>query len=106
MTGDIDVRGESPPVRGERASQPLIAAGLVAAVVAVLFLVERADAVPRGTVLRGPAAWTVAGLIVLAGVGLLVHGLVRRTAWHYDEQDERDEGSEAHGRSGPCEPEV
>ena len=90
MTGDTRVRGESPPVRGERASQPRIAAGLVAALVVVLFLVERADAVPRGTVLRGPAAWTVAGLIVLAGVGLLVHGLVRRTAWHYPEQDERD----------------
>ena len=84
------VRGESPPMRDERASQPLIATGLVAAVVVVLFLVERADPVPRGTVLRGPAAWTVSGLVVLAGVGLLVHGLVRRTAWHYPEQAERD----------------
>ena len=90
MTGTTLVRGESPPVRGERASQPLIATGLVAAVVVVLFLVERVDAVPRGTVLRGPAAWTVAGLIVVAGVGLLVGGLTRRTAWHYPEQDGRD----------------
>ena len=69
---------------------PLTALAVLAATVAVLLAVERADAVPDGTVLRGAAAWGAAATIVLVGLGLLLHGLLRRTAWHYPDATERD----------------
>ena len=70
--------------------RPLIALALLAVVVAVLLAVEAADAVPDGTVLRGAAAWGAAATVVLVGIALLVHGLLRRTAWHYPDAAQRD----------------
>lgn len=73
-----------------RARQPQVALGLLALTVVVLLAVEAADAVPEATVLRGAAAWGAAATVVLVGVGLLLHGLLRRTSWHYPEGSPRD----------------
>ena len=80
-----------PEVRGRSDLRaPLTALALLAATVAGLFAVEAAGAEPDGTVLRGPAAWAAAASAVVLGVGLLLHGLLRRTAWHYPEAEARD----------------
>ncbi len=70
--------------------RPMMAVALLAVTVAVLLAVEAADAVPDGTVLRGAAAWGTAATLVLVTVGLLVHGVLRRTAWHYPDAEQRD----------------
>jgi hypothetical protein len=56
---------------------PLSALALLGATVAVLAAVEAAGAVPDGTVLRGAAAYGAAAVVLLVGVGLLAHGLLR-----------------------------
>lgn len=79
------------PERADRADRrPLAGLSGLLAVVAVLLGVEAAGAVPDGTVLRGPAAWGAAAAVVLVGLGLLLLGLLRRTAWHYPDEVERD----------------
>lgn len=79
------------PERADRADRrPLAGLAGLLAVVAVLLGVEAAGAVPDGTVLRGPAAWGAAAAVVLVGLGLLLLGLLRRTAWHYPDEVERD----------------
>ena len=71
-------------------SQPLVALVLLALTVGTLLAVEAAGMVPDGTVLRGAAAWGAAATVVLVGVALLVHGLLRRTCWHYPDAAQRD----------------
>jgi hypothetical protein len=70
--------------------RPLLALAGLLATVAVLLAVEAAGAAPDGTVLRGAAAWGVAAALALFGLGALVHGMLRRTDWHYPADTDRD----------------
>lgn len=71
---------------------PWIAAGLVGAVVAVLLLLERTGtASERGLVLTGASAWSAAGLVVLAAVGLLAAGVRSPRRWRYPDAAPRDQ---------------